>query len=153
MSPSPFQLPDDTSPFAPVPVDLSGTSHEPPTPLAANPAQATPADKARPLTVTPVLAAFGPAVSLVSVDEDGRLWMRLSTAVAMMLGGALLFIVPMGALWWIGGDMIDSGRISITDQPGVPSTGPTLPPANDSHGPDHPGSGKTQQGTTKKSTR
>lgn len=82
-----------------------------------------------PVQVRPVRAAFGPAISLVSVDEQGRLWMRVSTALLIMVGGLVLFLVPLVAMWWVGTGLMDSGQISITDRSQTPSEVTTLPPA------------------------
>lgn len=80
------------------------------------------------LTVRPVRAAFGPAVSLVSVDSQGHLWMRLSTAIIIMLAGSALTMVPMLALWWVGAGMVDSGQISLEDPYGSGGTGTSQSP-------------------------
>jgi hypothetical protein len=82
-----------------------------------------------PVQVRPVRAAFGPAISLVSVDEQGRLWMRVSTALVIMLTGLVMFVVPLAAMWWVGVGLMDSGQISINDQTETPSEVSTLPPA------------------------
>lgn len=92
-----------------------------------------PHDPGTPIQVRPVRAAFGPAISLVSVDEQGRLWMRVSTALLIMVGGLVLFLLPLVALWWVGSGLMDSGQISIHDQPDVPSEVSTLPPAGRKH--------------------
>lgn len=82
-----------------------------------------------PVQVRPVRAAFGPAISLVSVDEQGRLWMRVSTALMIMLTGLVMFLVPIAAMWWVGVGLMDSGQISIDNNTDVPSEVSTLPPA------------------------
>lgn len=80
------------------------------------PERAAPAASLAPpvLAVRPVRAAFGPHVSLVSVDVEGRLWVRLSTAVAMMVSGLLLVLVPLSALWFAGGGLVRSGQVDFT---------------------------------------
>lgn len=93
------------------------------------PTPTLPTEPGTPIQVRPVRAAFGPAISLVSVDEQGRLWMRVSTALMVMLVGLLFFLLPLIALWWVGSGLVDSGQISITEHPDVPSQTSTLPPA------------------------
>lgn len=92
-----------------------------------------PTEPGTPIQVRPVRAAFGPAISLVSVDEQGRLWMRVSTALLIMVGGLVLFLLPLLAMWWVGAGLMDSGQISIHDQPDAPSDVSTLPPAGRQH--------------------
>lgn len=82
-----------------------------------------------PVQVRPVRAAFGPAISLVSVDEQGRLWMRVSTAVLIMVGGLVMFVLPLVALWWVSTGLMESGQISIENRSDTPSDVATLPPA------------------------
>lgn len=74
---------------------------------ATHPGAARPARPAR--------AAFGPPVSLVSVDEQGRLWVRFSTALAILAAGMVLMAIPLSALWWVSGGLAESGRVSWTE--------------------------------------
>lgn len=69
------------------------------------------------VTVWPMRAAFGPHVALVSVDGQGRLWVRMSTAITMMISGLLLVLVPVAALWLAGVGLVDSGRVILEDAP------------------------------------
>lgn len=94
-----------------------------------SPTPTPPTATGAPIQVRPVRAAFGPAISLVSVDEQGRLWMRVSTALSIMVGGLVLFLLPLVALWWVSTGLLDSGQISISDHPDLPSQTSTLPPA------------------------
>lgn len=74
------------------------------------------------LTVRPVRAAFGPHVSLVSVDSQGRLWMRFSTALCMLVAGVLLMMIPVSAFWWVSSGLVDSGQVSLRNDSGTHST-------------------------------
>lgn len=74
------------------------------------------AEQAPVVTVRPVRAAFGPHVSLVSVDNEGRLWMRFSTAVGMMLAGLVLMMIPVASLYFVGDDLVESGQVTLTEQ-------------------------------------
>jgi hypothetical protein len=74
------------------------------------------------LTVRPVRAAFGPHVSLVSVDSQGRLWMRFSTALVMLVAGLALMMIPMTAFWWVSSGLVDSGQVTLRNDTGTHST-------------------------------
>lgn len=136
MTPSPFRLPDENSSRTPGRPDTGrggpsrsaapGTTSGIPVQPAV---RRVSAEAGQPVQVTPVRAAFGPAVSLVSVDDQGRLWMRVSTALTIMVGGFVLFLVPLVALWWVGAGLMDTNRINIHDQPVEPTSTNTLAPA------------------------
>lgn len=100
-----------------------------PQPTPQPPAGQQPSASNAPIQVRPVRAAFGPAVSLVSVDEQGRLWMRVSTAAGIMIAGLVMFLVPLAAMWWVGAGLVGSGQITITNHPEPPAPSNTLAPA------------------------
>jgi hypothetical protein len=72
------------------------------------------------VTVRPVRAAFGPRVSIVSVDNQGHLWIRFSTAVIALVAGLLLVLIPVLALLWVSNGLIDSGQVNF--KPGTTQT-------------------------------
>lgn len=72
-------------------------------------------DGADVVTVRPVRAAFGPHVSLVSVDSQGRLWVRFSTAMVLMVAGFALMLIPVTALWWVSDGLVESGRVTLVE--------------------------------------
>lgn len=74
------------------------------------------------VTVRPVRAAFGPHVSLVSVDNQGRLWVRFSTAMMMLVTAVVLMLIPLGALWYVGGGLVHSGQVSLRNDHTQPTT-------------------------------
>lgn len=91
---------------------------------AASPATAAGSSTPEVLTVRPLRATFGPSVSVVSVDNHGHLWLRFSTAISLFVSGIILMAIPIVALWWVSGGLIDSGAVDFdtTFRPGVTIT-------------------------------
>lgn len=65
--------------------------------------------------VRPVRAAG--VVALAAVDADGKVWVRFSTALAMMVCGLMLLLVPVLALVWAGSGLVSSGQVTLGQQP------------------------------------
>lgn len=97
---------------------------------AADAAEPTPV-----VTIRPARAAFGPHVSLVSVDNHGRLWVRFSTALALLVAGIVLMLIPLCALWFAGGGLVKSGQIELDPRTshGIPSTSQPTNPTSSLH--------------------